>query len=176
MCVARKVALLMTAVFAGAALSAGAAHAQETEVVVKTEAGAVCNPCTIHLAGESSIFFNSIEVSRCRDEFSVRIFSNGTGEAEWAGTARGAPGCNVVNCSSPERHWPIDPMGEYAASVVHLNVRFCLNNAHCSGEVTVTEPNTHRYSASMNQTCPTGLRVTGGWLVEGNPIEIDHAF
>lgn len=169
----RRITLFLATAFAAIAIASSAAQAQETAVAIKTEAGGACNPCVVHIAGEASIFAGPTEISRCHDEFTARLFTS-SGETEWVGTADRGPGCNTVNCIAPEHHWPITSVGETSANVVHMTVRFCLNGNHCNGEVTIFEAARHRYVFSMNQTCPTGARVTGGWSIEGTPIEIDH--
>lgn len=171
----RTTLLLAAAAFAATVFATSTAHAQETAVSFKTEAGAPCAPCVVHIAGEASIFAGPNEISRCRDEFTVKFFTN-SGEFEWLGSADRGPGCNAVNCSMPENHWQITSVGENAANRAHMTVRFCFGTVHCNGEITISEPAQHRYALSMNQSCPppVPIRIAGSWTIEGNPIEIDH--
>lgn len=169
----RKLILVAASLVIALAVTASAASAQETSIAVKTEAGGSCNPCVGHVAGEASVFAGATEISRCHIEATVRIYTS-SGEAELSGSADGGPGCNTVNCSSPENHWPVSALGERSANVIHGTNRFCLSGNHCNAEVTATEPTTHRYAVSVNQTCPSGARVAGSATVEGNPVEIDH--
>ena len=71
MLVVRKVGLLIAMALAAMALTATTASAQETEVeVINEETGVPCNPCTVHMEGESHIraMPSGVIVSSCHDE------------------------------------------------------------------------------------------------------------
>jgi hypothetical protein len=165
------------------ALAASTAAAQETAVEFETEAGDPCNPCLIHAEGEASIFDatqpGQPEVSSCHNEYDMMLYHAGTGEIEWVGVTHPVdpgPGCNTVNCSNPEGHWPLSGVGERADGTVHYTRRSCLNNLHCNAEVSVTEEGAHHYLHSMDQLCFGGARrLVGTWETEGDSdFEMDH--
>lgn len=168
------VMLLTVAVGFAAASVPGTAWAQESAVTVETEGGDPCNPCIVHLVGESIIFSGVVALSRCHEELAAHLYTGGTGELEWAGTADGGPGCNAANCSSPENHWPILGVGETSPNTAHMTIGLCFNGTHCDAEAAISEPATHAYTFSMNHTCPSGHRIAGSWAVEDSPIELHH--
>lgn len=171
----RQLTLFACAVLTIAAATGPVAHAQESAVAVKTEAGGVCNPCVVHSVGEFSFFAGAIELSRCREEFTFRIYTTGIGEIEWLGLADAGPGCNASHCTqAPENHWGMQSMGETTANVAHVTILSCFNGVHCAREYTIREPMQHRYTISANQTCPNGVRVTSSAAAEGTLTEIDH--
>lgn len=164
---------------------AGVAHAQETEVeVVNETTGQPCSiavgNCHIHIVGESHFFNNAsgMITTTCEDEFEGDLNHNGTGTITWVGSAHGAPGCFLVNCTGAEANWSISAAGEVGNGVEHFTLRFCLNNGaanlHCNAEVRVNgedpgAPNyePHHYLYSTTQTCLGGaVRVEGLWESE----------
>jgi hypothetical protein len=181
--IACKVLLATPMVVAAIAFAAGTASAQETPVEFETEAGAPCNPCVVHIEGESHIrnLFQPGQpiVSRCHDDLNARLYHNGSGEIEWLGLHHDDTfSCIVTNCSSTpfEDHWPIVLADEQADGSAHMTWRFCFTNLHCNGGVHVTEPTSHSYHFSMQQLCFGGAYVVEGeWTSEGHQnFEIDH--
>jgi hypothetical protein len=182
MSIARKVLLAALMALAAMAFAASTASAQEIPVEFETENGGNCNPCIVHIEGESHardlISPGQPLVSKCHDELNARLYHGGTGEIERVGINHAVvgPGCTTVNCASPERHWPVSAAGERADATLHVTLRFCFSGFHCNGEVNLIETASHNYQLAMAQICFNGARrVEGNWATEGEPnFEIDH--
>lgn len=176
------IASVVIVVVAGG-LAAGSASAQSTPVEVVEEAsGDPCDPCEIHLTGESHITAipSGVVVSRCADEFEGDIAHDGTGELVYSSASHGAPGCNTVDCL-------IDP-AEAAASITdivessdaaNMTLRICLGGVtgevHCNLDVSVDQPATHQYDLSTATLCASGTRrVEGSWQLEDTSVELVH--
>lgn len=183
--IAYKMLLVTMTAIAAMAFAVSSASAQETGVEVRQEgATGHCNPCIVHVVGESHIrdTVTGMEVSTCADEFVARIYENGTGEVEWVGRAHGAPGCNLVNCAPPNHHWPIHRSGELGGEVEHMRILFCLRQPNtgvqlpCEGEVRITRTMTpHIYEFRMHQRCAGGTReVEGHWFNVTDNFELFH--
>ena len=180
--IARKIMLLAVMALAAMALAAASASAQETAVEVDHEpSGANCDPCDIHIEGESRITTESgIPVSRCQDEFEGVLFHNGTGEITWNGVSDVvSPACNTTNCTiTPgEDHWPINGLGEPAAGAEHITVHFCLQplgsmtEIHCEAEVDIVNDGLHDYEFNLPPTeCAPNRLVSGEWEIEDEDI------
>jgi len=191
MSIARKILLLALTALAAMAFAASTASAQETLVEFENEAGENCDPCLLHIVGESLLRDRQQPgapvVSGCIDEFNVTLYHDTTGEVEWHGEDHPdiIIGCQTTNCMAnpAEAHWPISAVGETGTDTLHMMVRFCLNNGHCNGEVAVAEIDLHLYEFSMHQLCFGGAReIEGHWETETDPdtgeniedFEIDH--
>lgn len=156
----KHVILAVAAALAATAFAAPAVSAQETPIeLVDTETGEPCTPCVQHIVGESTITVPpNIVVSRCADEYVVTTYQNGTGEVRWSGTAMGAPGCNVTNCTAMSSHWSLGAVGERAPGREHVHVGMCLRTTsgtelECSVEFTVWEVFQHHYAYEASRTC-----------------------
>jgi len=175
MSIARKIVLLIAMALAAMALTATTASAQETDVrIVDEVTGLDCEPCVVHIRGESRILAvpPGVPVSTCNDEFNARLVAGGTGEIEWDGEAHVAPGCNTSNClGSPgfNPHWIVNNIGELGNGVEHTNVNFCLragaNEIPCVGEVLIQEHLPARSHEYEFRTADTGIPCAGGTRV-----------
>lgn len=189
---ARKLTLLCAMAVTAMAFTAGDASAVETSVEFTKVDGAQCNPCPVKFEGE----FHEIRVtdgvmtSRCHVTPEAELYHRPTNGrighvASWTPRAHETtlPGCFALVCAAPENEWPIRNPGETSANVTHMTIRMCIYEGgvtiHCNAEVTVTEPNTHRYELTTNQLCAFGTRrFEGMWnqIVDAaHPaIEIKH--
>jgi len=196
MSTARKIMLLVAMALSAMALTATTASAQETDVEIVNEVtGDACNPCLVHIRGESRILAvpPGIVVSTCVDEFNASLYHDGTGEIEWDGEAHIAPGCNTTNCLGGvgfDPHWEIENIGELGSGVEHTRVEFCLRagagEIHCIGEVLIQEhlpARSHEYefrTRTEGIPCVGGARVIHGmWETElegtDTRVELIHA-
>jgi hypothetical protein len=178
--IAHKILLAALMALAAMAFAASTASAQETPVEFENENNAPCNPCVVHVEGESHIRALNVVgqplVSECHDEFAARLRHFSGGEIEWVGVDHPGPSCTVSNCAPPENHWPVSNVREHVDGSVEMTVRFCLSGLHCNGNVRVTELPSHNYHFAMTQLCAGGAReVEGEWRTEAEPnFEIDH--
>jgi len=193
---ATRTVLLLTIALAAMASSIATASSQETDVEVVNEVtGTSCNPCSVHIQGESRILAvpPGVPVSTCSDEFNARLYHGGTGEIEWTGEGHVAPGCNTTNClGSPglNPHWAVGNIGELGDGVEHTNVNFCLragaNEIPCTAEILIQEhlpARSHDYefrTPDFGISCAGGTRVIHGmWETEfgvgEDKVELIHA-
>jgi hypothetical protein len=187
--IARKLTLLLTMAIAAMALAASTASADEIVTVVN-EPGGACNPCNIHVAGESSLAaFHVITVSNCTDEFAASIQSNGTGQVNtWNGVNDRGNACTREQCrvqpgNTVRETWPFTSE-EIGSQTVELNVEFCLSPVgtmttknKCDVPAIVTEGASHDYEISLSHECDIGgtpVEVHGDWHVEGTSFEFVH--
>jgi hypothetical protein len=177
--IARKLALLCLVAIAAMAFAASTASADEAITVSNEETGAACNPCVLHVVGESRLdAFHVVAVSSCRDEFKATILNNGTGSIfhDGTGTDSASPGCTREQCENDdgtEEPWNFRSE-EIGPNTVELNVAFCLSpvdmsaKGHCANLIIpVTEegtaPEDHRYMFDVNTEC----------TISGTPVEIE---
>jgi hypothetical protein len=190
--IARKIMLLIAMALAAMAFTATTTSAQETEVeVIDEDTGNPCDPCSIHLEGESHIraMPSGVIVLRCHDEYSFDIYHDGSGEIEWVGGPHGAPGCNILNCTVSNPHWTVSRLGERATGGEHLYLNFCFRvgpsgpELVCEHEVNVAEQapaDSHHYELTAPPiVCAGGARIIEGmWETENdgnqNDMEIIH--
>ena len=186
--VLRNVLLLLAMALVAMFSIATAAWAQDTEVeVIDEETGLLCNPCTVHIEGESHIraMPAGVIVFACHDEFFLDVYYNGFGEIAWAGTTHPGPGCLSVNCiTGTERHWPLSGFGEEGDGMEHVTYRFCLRggaDVHCDGRLRISDGGYHRYTITTSPpsgiVCANGARIVEGqWETEDphNPGEGDQ--
>jgi len=175
MTIARKIMLLVAIALSVTALTATTVSAQETDVEVVDEVTSEsCNPCLVHIRGESRILAvpPGVVVSMCIDEFNTRLYHGGTGEIEWDGEAHVAPGCNTTNClGSPgfNPHWVLNNIGELGNGVEHTHFNFCLragaNEITCVWEVLIQEHLPARSHEYEFRTRPEGAPCVGGTRV-----------
>jgi len=196
MSTARQIMLLVIIALSTTALTASTASAQETDVEVVNEVtGTFCNPCAVHIRGESRITAvpPGVTVSTCLDEFNSRLYHGGVGEIEWDNEAHVAPGCVTTNCQDlVNRHWSVGNIGELGNGVEHTNVTFCLragsSEVICTGEVLIQEhipARSHDYefrTPAAGIPCAGGTRIVHGmWETEleggtgDQKVELVHA-
>jgi len=186
----RRLVLSSLATCVMALIGASAASAQGTPIEVLNEGSGteVCNPCSIHLVGESSIFAqpSGIEVSKCQDELEGVINPDGTGEVGWIPTTHDpvGPGCNVVNCiDQDEQHWPLINPVEVEGNA-RMTLRVCYRalsgvaEIHCDLVVTIPQTQTHDQQLTANRLCASNTRqVQANWQTETdahNTLEVIH--
>ena len=203
--IARKLTLLLAMAIAAMAFAAANASALEPVTVVHEGGptpGADCDPCTIHVVGESSLrAVHMVPISNCQDEFIADINADGSGEVtRWIGVDHPVDGpCTREQCEGdpdPETfaHWPFT-MEEVGLNEVQLNATFCLTGrgtdhsieSGCTVPVHVTEEvsQNHHYFFDLFHECTingTAIEVAGNWETEElhNPdeegeVEIVHA-
>jgi hypothetical protein len=190
--IARKLVLLCLTAIAAMAFAASTASADEAITVINEETGALCDPCTAHVVGESTLdAFHTVAVSSCRDEFDAEISSNGHGFIfhDSTGTDSASPGCTREQCETAgvEDPWEFTTE-EIGTNEVEMDVGFCLSPVGQMGtrgvcaslDVHVTEegtaPEDHRYMFDVNRECSIGgvpVEIEGHWDAEAvhNPAE-----
>jgi hypothetical protein len=166
---AKKLALLCAMALAAMALGASTASAQTEEPVeIWEEDGSHCEPCHIHVTGESELHpVIGNPISQCEDEFEAEVWEDEFDENrdpeieeihqghiydydnhdESATQPCTRQMCNGVMEPADEIEWPITNMGETTTNAGHMTVRFCLDTkanpgaagAHCTVEIDVTE-------------------------------------
>jgi hypothetical protein len=190
--IAYKFTLLLTAAMAAAAFAASAASAAEAIEVVSEPNGSPCDPCSIHIVGESSLSaFHVITISSCTDEFTGTINANATGQVNtWNGVSDLASGCTREQCTNANgtrEPWP-GTGEEVAENAVQINIEFCLspvgqmsdaNKARCDAHAVLVEEasQNHHYSSDSSYECFFGgvpVEIHGDWALEGAGIEAVH--
>jgi hypothetical protein len=192
--IARKLTLLLTMAIAAMAFAASTASADEAISVVTEPGNVACNPCVIHVVGESSLAaFHVVTVSNCTDEFTANVNANGSGEVTtWNGSPDAPNDCTREQCrvqpgNTVREHWPFTSE-EVNTNTVELAVQFCLSpvgdmtdasKAKCTADVQVTEEPAvvHHYLFNLSQECVVGgvpVEVHGSWEAEGRGVEFKH--
>jgi len=188
--IAYKLTLLLTMAVVAAAFAAPAANATEAITVVSEPDGNPCDPCIIHIVGESSLSaFHVITVSSCTDEFTGTIDANGNGQVNtWNGINDAPNTCTREQCTDANgtrEPWP-GTGEEVAEDAVQLNIEFCLSpvgdmttKSRCDASaVLVEEPGeNHQYSSDSSYECifsGVPVEIHGDWMLEGAGVEAVH--
>jgi hypothetical protein len=193
--IARKVVLLCAAALVATALGASAASAQEEPVEFWKESGTHCEPCYIHIIGESE--FHSIigAISECQDEFEVEVWEDPDEETGQQGHVYNYTNsdespvqpctrqmCNGVGEPATETEWPFGDVVELGPNEGHLFIEVCLDTkanpnamgAHCLFEIDFEEHFGHHTEFSTNSSCIGGaIQFIGEWESELVPSEHD---
>jgi hypothetical protein len=186
---APRLALLAITALAALLLSAATASA-DVPVEVHDESGNHCDPCEVHVVGESLFHVTGVPsfvVTQCEDEFVAELYEDGTGHiTDLTNVGHNSQPCVTAQCngvgeSESEIEWEFD-LEEVAPNETELSTVLCLDSRadpdaagnHCAVDILLEETDTHTYELQASQPCPSGLTFEGTWTIEGSPIEIEH--
>lgn len=185
--IARKITLLCLTALAAMAFAATSASAVEPVELTDEHTGASCDPCLVHVVGESELHAGGVfRISTCEDEFLATLDSSGSGfvhhyanVATHAGFDCTRQNCNEVGEAVGESEWDATGAEEVGVNEVALTVRFCLDaksnpdgtGLHCDAPVHVEEvpADSHHYVFTVEHLCPTpsgDVLVSGLWETE----------